>query len=532
MVEEMWRPRYRNHAAFAGITLALCAIALGCSRPDDRPLVALAVETKVHTLDGCADCGCRSKGEIEPGAQREWWTSFGLASPDPQEGWKAIGASSHCGSGPYEKVAADFSRTLGTPYIVLDLSTISSVIAPGDIRLETKLKIQKLTGFDEDGQPVYARSVRQRDFALVGEPDIALPLLIADKRETAAFGVHEVLVELQTQIVEHEPGVAYGFVSVTSDVPGAEILLDGGFVGRIAEDNPILLKNVLAGTRDIRVRDFSGREAQRDVIVKDGETAEVALEVLNLSTEPPDELVSIGKNPQGHHEYWRERDRAMMVRIPAGEFPMGSPDGEGEPDERPQHRVYVSEFLIDKTEVTWRQFRKFAEATGARLPPEPTSGSPDDYSVSFILWEEAKTYCEWTGGRLPTEAEWEKAARGTDGRKYAWGDEWDPRRCNSISGGMHQPESAGAYPECLTPYGVLDMPGGMWEWCSDRYGENYYAESESRDPKGPATGRLHIMRGGAWMSQPMWLRTAYRVKRSPTSRNADHGFRCARDAPE
>jgi sulfatase modifying factor 1 len=211
---------------------------------------------------------------------------------------------------------------------------------------------------------------------------------------------------------------------------------------------------------------------------------------------------------------------------------MGSPDGEGEPNEQPQHRVYVSEFLIDKTEVTWRQFRKFAEATEARLPPEPTSGSPDDYSVSFVLWEEAKAYCEWTGGRLPTEAEWEKAARGTDGRKYAWGDEWDPRRCNSISGGMHQPESAGAYRECLTPYGVLDMPGGMWEWCSDRYGENYYAESESHDPKGPATGRLHVMRGGAWMSQPMWLRAAYRVKRSPTSRNADHGFRCARGAPE
>ena len=97
---------------------------------------------------------------------------------------------------------------------------------------------------------------------------------------------------------------------------------------------------------------------------------------------------------------------------------------------------------------------------------------------------------------------------------------------------MHQPESAGAYPGCLTPYGVLDMPGGMWEWCSDRYAENYYAESESHDPRGATAGRLRVMRGGAWMSQPMWLRTAYRAKRGPTSRNADHGFRCAHDAPE
>jgi formylglycine-generating enzyme required for sulfatase activity len=532
MVEDIGCPRHRSHAAFAGIALALCAVALGCSRTDDRPIAALVVETKEHTLDGCAACGCRSRGELVPGARREWWTSFGLASADPQQGWKATGTSSHCGGGSYGDVAAAFRRTVGTPYIVLDLSTTASAITPKEFRLETELSIQKLTGFDETGQPIYAHSVQQRDFVLVGESDIALPLLLADERETEAFGVHEVLVELQTKIAEYEPGVAYGSISVTSDVPGAEILLDGGFVGRIAEDDPILLENVLAGTRDVRVRDFSQREAQRDVSVKNGETAEVALEVLTLPTEPSDELVSIGVNPQGYDEYWRVRDRAMLVRIPAGEFTMGSPDGEGEPDERPQHRVYVSEFLIDKTEVTWRQFRKFAEATGTRLPPEPASGSPDDYSVSFVLWEEAQKYCEWTGGRLPTEAEWEKAARGVDGRIYAWGDEWDPRRCNSISGGMHQPESAGAYPECITPYGVLDMPGGMWEWCADRYGENYYAESESRDPKGPATGRLRVMRGGAWMSQPMWLRAAYRVRRSPTSRNVDHGFRCARDALE
>jgi formylglycine-generating enzyme required for sulfatase activity len=303
-------------------------------------------------------------------------------------------------------------------------------------------------------------------------------------------------------------------------------------VGRISEGNPTLLKNVLAGSREIRVRDFSGREAWRQVVVEEGETSEVALEVLDRPTGPRNELVPIGKNPQGYQEYWRDRDRAMLVRIPAGEFLMGSPDGEGEPDERPQHPVYISEFLIDKTEVTWRQVRKFAEATGSRLPSEPISGSPGDYPASFILWEEAKEYCEWAGGRLPTEAEWEKAARGTDGWKYAWGNEWDPRRCNSITGGMHQPESAGAYPGCLSPYGVLDMPGSMWEWCADRYGESYYAESESRDPNGPTAGRLRVMRGGAWMSQPMWLRTAYRAKRSPTSRNHDHGFRCALGVPE
>jgi formylglycine-generating enzyme required for sulfatase activity len=222
----------------------------------------------------------------------------------------------------------------------------------------------------------------------------------------------------------------------------------------------------------------------------------------------------------------------VVVRIPAGEFLMGSPEGQGEPDERPQHRVYVSEFLIDKTEITWRQFRKFAEAKGSPLPPAPAWGTPDDYPAAFVLWEEAQSYCEWVGGRLPTEAEWEKAARGTDGRKYSWGNEWEPQRCNSISGGLHRPESVGSYPGCVSPYGVLDMPGSMWEWCADRNGESYYAESPSRNPKGPTSGRLRVMRGGAWMSQPLWLRAAYRFKASPSSRNNDHGFRCAHDALE
>ena len=501
--------------------------------PATTPLVAIELETKENTLDGCTACGCRAKGELEPGAEQTWWVSFGLVESDAQQSWAVAGASSHCDSGSFEKIASDFGRMVGTPYVIIELSTTAAVIPPGDIDLETQLKIQKLSGFDENGQPVYARSTEKRTLSFANQGEITLPLFIPDQREKESFGVHEVLLRLQAEVVSREPAASFGNISVSADVPGAEVLLDGGSVGRIAEGNPTLLKNVLVGTREIRVRDFSGREARRQVVVNKGGTVEVAFQVLDLTPAGPEsDLVPIGKNPQGHEEYWRAKDGAMVVRIPAGEFLMGSPEGEGEADERPQHRVYVSEYLIDKTEVTWRQFRKFTDAKGTPIARTPLWGTPDDYPAAFILWEEAKGYCEWAGGRLPTEAEWEKAARGTDGRKYPWGNEWDPQRCNSISGGLHRPESVGSFPNCLSPYGVLDMAGSMKEWCADAYGETYYAESSARDPKGPTSGPLRMVRGGAWMSQPIWLRAAYRLKASPSSANHDQGFRCAQDAPE
>jgi formylglycine-generating enzyme required for sulfatase activity len=295
----------------------------------------------------------------------------------------------------------------------------------------------------------------------------------------------------------------------------------------------LLLKNVLTGSREICVRDFSGREARKEIVVKKNRTIEVTLKVLG---DKPDGnlngLIPIGKNRQGYEEYLRVKDNAIVVNVPAGNFIMGSTEDEGKPDERPQHQVYVSEFLIDKTEATWRQFRKFVNATGKPLPPTPIWGTPDGYPVSFILWEEAREYCEWVGGRLPTEAEWEKAARGIDGRNYPWGKEWDPGRCNSIDGGPHRPESAGSFPDCVSTYGVLDMSGSMWEWCADWYGENYYSIGSSRDPEGPPSGRLRVIRGGAWMSQPLWMRAAYRFKVPVSTRKADHGFRCVHDPPE
>jgi formylglycine-generating enzyme required for sulfatase activity len=490
------------------------------------------MESRDNTLDGCTACGCRVQGHLEPGEEGSWWIAFGLVTLDAQGDWAASDSSSRCGRGSFEQVRPSFERTIGTPYVILDFETTASVSAAGESDLETRSSLQKLSDLDPDGKPAYVSSARTRQLRFSEEATISLPLLLADSREKEAFGVHEVLLQLRATILKREPAASYGRISLSADVPGAEVLLEGGLVGRVVEGRPMLLKNVRVGTRAIRIRDFSGREVRRQVIVGPNKTAEVALEILDLSTEQSKDLVPLGENPQGYEEYWRVKDGALVVRIPAGEFLMGSPEGEGEAHERPQRRVYVSEFLIDKTEVTWRQFRKFNQATGAPLPEEPVWGTRDDYPAAFVLWQAAKDYCEWVGGRLPTEAEWEKAARGEDGRIYPWGDEWDPERCNSLVGGPHRPEAVGSFPGCVSPYGLLDLPGSISEWCADWYEETYYTESPSRDPKGPTSGSLRVVRGAAWMGQHSWLRAAYRFKSVPSSPHANRGFRCAQEVPE
>jgi formylglycine-generating enzyme required for sulfatase activity len=469
---------------------------------------------------------------MEVGSVSRWWFAFGVAKADVENKWQAAGRSSHGGSGSFDSVRVDLTKTVGTPFLVVEIAANATVSDGGTVTLVADLSARKLSGFDDRGRPVYRSAEQTREVGFADRGELTLPLLIADEREKASFSVHELILRLDATSFRTETETAYGVIAVSGDFPGAEILVDGGFVGRIRQGGPTLVENIRVGERDVLVRDFSGREVRRQVVVKSGVTTPVDLPVLpQRVAKGEQQLVALGKNPQGYDEFWRVADGAVMVDVPAGDFPMGSPEGQGESDERPLHQVFVSEFLIDKTEVTWRQFRKFAEAKGAALGRVPIWGAPDDYPACFILWEEARDYCEWVGGRLPTEAEWEKAAKGTVAQAYPWGDAWDARRCNSISGGMHRPESAGAYPKCLSPYGVLDMAGSVWEWCSDPYAPDYYPDSPSRDPQGPDSGRLRVMRGGAWMSQPNWLRAAFRSKASPSSRNVDHGFRCVRRAP-
>jgi formylglycine-generating enzyme required for sulfatase activity len=236
------------------------------------------------------------------------------------------------------------------------------------------------------------------------------------------------------------------------------------------------------------------------------------------------------------------KDGSELIMIPAGEFLMGSPSGEGDNDEHPQHRVYLNAYYIGKYEVTNAQFARFVNDTGYNAGGDWKkyyNSSTADHPVVCVSWNDAKAYCNWSNLRLPTEAEWEKAARGTDGRKYPWGDNWDAQRCNwwqgpqlsgmaNISNGRGT-LSVGSFPSGASPYGCMDMAGNVWEWCNDWYGENYYSQSPQSNPEGPGSGSLRVLRGGSWAYDlPYYFRAAVRCWLNPDYWNFVNGFRVAR----
>ncbi|TEU11372.1 MAG: hypothetical protein E3J25_08125 [Anaerolineales bacterium] len=230
-----------------------------------------------------------------------------------------------------------------------------------------------------------------------------------------------------------------------------------------------------------------------------------------------------------------------MVRIPAGEFLRGSKerDKRASASEKPQGRIYLSEYWIGKYPVTNAQYAIFVEASGRRLPEHWEGGRPpegkEDYPVVNVSWWDALAYCRWlaevTGKpyRLPSEAQWEKAARGTDGRTYPWGNRWDSQRCNTREVGKGGTTPVGAYsPAGDSPYGCADMAGNVLEWATDWYREDYYTcSSASQNPYGPASGAVKVLRGGSWSANRWGARCASRYNGNRTATSAKAGFRCA-----
>jgi formylglycine-generating enzyme required for sulfatase activity len=185
------------------------------------------------------------------------------------------------------------------------------------------------------------------------------------------------------------------------------------------------------------------------------------------------------------------KDGAEMVWVPEGEFLMGSEVYR----ETPQRKVYLDGYWMYKYEVTVAQYEKFCSETGKLMATAPKWGWIDSHPIVNVSWNDAVDYAKWAGGSLPTEAQWEKAARGMDGREYPWGNQWDGSKCNN-SGNGTQP--VGSYAAGVSPYGCMDMAGNVMEWCSDWYGDHYYKSAPSRNPSGPADGSYRVLRGGCW----------------------------------
>jgi eukaryotic-like serine/threonine-protein kinase len=264
--------------------------------------------------------------------------------------------------------------------------------------------------------------------------------------------------------------------------------------------------------------------------------------------------------------WMRSADGMTTVYVPAGEFGMGSTDGEF--DEKPVHTVALGGFWIDRTEVTVGQFAVFVAKAGHRTtaeeqgwaytwvesagewqkvgganwqhPQRPDSGALDDHPVVQVSWDDAAAYCAWAGSRLPTEAEWEYAARGPDGWAYPWGDTFDSTRANycdatcttswkdaAYNDGYSTTAPVGSYPAGASWCGALDLAGNVWESVADWYGD--YPSGRQTDPRGPSAGEFRMMRGGAWDSEAGNVRAAFRNRGDQVGMYDALGFRCVMD---
>jgi formylglycine-generating enzyme required for sulfatase activity len=222
-----------------------------------------------------------------------------------------------------------------------------------------------------------------------------------------------------------------------------------------------------------------------------------------------------------------------MVLIPAGEFLMGSWTGDA--DERPMRRVYLDAYFFDKNQLTVGEYAKFLDATSHSAPPDwniMSRAMHQKRPVVNVDWADAAAYCTWAGKRQPTEAEWEKAARGTDGRTYPWGNEPPTKLHANMQKEVWNSHMGltpvGTFEDSTSPYGINDMAGNVWEWVSDWYDDDYYSTAPLRNPTGPATGMSKVVRGGSWGSGPKGLRSAERETRVPSFQGYGTGFRCAK----
>lgn len=272
----------------------------------------------------------------------------------------------------------------------------------------------------------------------------------------------------------------------------------------------------------------------------------VAVGALMLAAAPPPP----GKDGQARSvETVKGKDGAPMILIPAGPFTMGSNDGL--PNERPEHPVELDAYYIDQYEVTLALYRKFLDSGMHDSPPtwdDEAATTVGDRPAIGMKWTDAEVYCKWAGKRLPTEAEWEKAARGTDARRYPWGSMQPFVDIANYNRGLWVSEAItlaavtsglegmsvrhGLKEGGKSPYGLNHMAGNAAEWVADWYDRDYYQNSPKKNPTGPAQGEKRVLRGGSWADLPLSLRVTARVSAEPEYEERTIGFRCAMGATQ
>jgi formylglycine-generating enzyme required for sulfatase activity len=224
-----------------------------------------------------------------------------------------------------------------------------------------------------------------------------------------------------------------------------------------------------------------------------------------------------------------------MVQIPEGPFTMGSHDGD--PDEAPEHQVYLKGFYLDRKEVTQEEYTRFVKMTKRAMPrievfdDDQSKVLKPEFAVMSVSWDEAVAYCKWAGKRLPTEAEWEKAGRGESKRKYPWGEKFAANAANvdGSEDGYKYLAPPGSFDGGRSPYGLYDMTGNVAEWVEDSYDEHYYKKSPFRDPKGPENADLKVVRGGSWRETEHHARLSKRFAAKHWRTDVTIGIRCASD---
>ena len=518
------------------LMLAAPFLTVVAAQSTDGPPVSTRIELRVETVSN-REAGAVESCKVIQAKSADSSVSFGSWSTLGDTFLDLRATAGRCGAGAFTGISPAPPGATREPLLIYEVSAVvgwdAGTMDPGAVgafQIVLTLTSRQLTEISKDGKPLYRAPVTvHRTTRLEPGEEYLVPFPV-DPRGRETLSVHEVLLGIRAGWAGRAGATEYGALAVVEAAPGSEIVLDGGVAGRAGADGTLVLSSVPVGQREVRIRGASGPVVSRTVSVVKGRTVLAAPGAAGSGTPPQPSLMPTGKNPEGFKEYRRARDGSSMVLIPEGEFLMGNLEIEGAPL---PHTVFVSSFLIDKLPLTVDRFKRFAAVTGRPLPPDPYWGVHDDFPVAFTRWDEAKAYCEWAGGRLPTEAEREKATRGTDGRMFPWGSE-PPSPERAVFGrywGEEGNDVAGSRPAGASPYGVLDSEGSMWEFCEDWWDPDYYKSSPQKDPTGPKTGRARVVRGGSWDSRWVVLSASRRNFAYTGYREGDFGFRCASDPP-